>query len=195
MAETLLFLLILGAFLWMLASFLVYLFSKRRYPPSKADAIIVLGAKILPGGAPSNALMYRLDAAKEAYDQNRAPVIIVTGGQGADETEEEAQAMKRYLIQKGVPENRILEETNSVNTIQNLKNAKAIMSKNNLETAIIATTNYHMPRALLIAKRLGIPSGAAPSRPGRRLSTRLTAYAREALSWGLLIKKIAQRKL
>ncbi len=195
MGKTLFVLMTLGAFFLASASFFVYLYSKRKYPIKNADCIIVLGAKIHPDGSPSNTLKYRLDAALNAYNQNRAPVLIVTGGQGPDENEPEARAMKRYLLQKGVPESRIYEDANSKNTIENLKNACAIMSVLNLETAVIATTDYHMPRARLIAKRLGIKTSAAPSKPGRRLLTQLTAYTREVLSWGLLILKIAQRKI
>ncbi|MBQ6716982.1 MAG: YdcF family protein [Clostridia bacterium] len=195
MGKTLASLMIMGAFFLALASFLVYVYSKRKYPLKNADCIIVLGAKIHPDGSPSNTLKYRLDAAITAYRQNRAAVIIVTGGQGPDENEPEACAMKRYLIQKGIPANCIHEETQSKNTIENLKNACVIMSLSNLKTAVIATTDYHMPRARLIAKRLGVKTSAAPSRPGRRLVTQLTAYSREVLSWGLLIIKIAQRKI
>ncbi len=177
------------------SSFFVYLYSKRKYPSENADCIIVLGAKIRLDGTPSNTLMYRLDAAATAYSQKRAPVIIVTGGQGPDEHEPEAHVMKRYLTQKGIPENNVYADAYSKNTIENLKNACTIMALLKLNTAVIATTDYHMPRARLIAKRLGIKTSAAPSRPGRRFLTRLTAYTREVVSWGLLILKIAQRKI
>ncbi len=195
MGKTLFVLMTLGAFFLISASFFIYFYSKRKYPVKNADCIIVLGGKINPDGSPSNTLKYRLDAALHAYNQGRAPVIIACGGQGTDENEPEARAMKRYLLQKGVPESRIYEDASYKNTIENLKNACAIMSVLNFKTAVIATTDYHMPRARLIAKRLGIKTSAAPSRPGRRLLTQLTAYTREVLSWGLFIIKIAQRKI
>lgn len=173
----------------------VFLLSKRPRPSTNADVIIVLGAKILPNGTPSNTLQYRLDAAKAAFDQRRAPEIIVTGGQGKDENEPEASAMKRYLMKKGVPADRIFEDRQSVNTIENLKNAKMIMIKRGHETAVIATTDYHMDRARLIAKRLSIPAGAAPSKPGRKPTTQILACMREAASWCLLIVKIMTGKI
>jgi len=175
--------------------FAVFLLSKRSRKETNADVIIVLGAKILPDGTPSNTLRYRLDAAKGAFDQKRASAIIVTGGRGKDENEPEACAMKRYLIRNGVPSDRIFEETTSENTIENLKNAKAIMDEKGYATAVIATTDYHMDRARLIAKRLDIPTGAACARPGRRLLTQILAYMRETVSWCLLILKIVTGKI
>lgn len=176
-------------------SFSVFLLSKRPRKLSNADVIIVLGAKVNPDGTPSNTLEYRLDAAKQAYDEKRASHIIVTGGQGKDENEPEAVCMKRRLVLSGIPPERIFEETASGNTIENLRNAKAIMDREGFGTSIIATTDYHMDRARLIAKRLGIPAGAACARPGRKFSTRITAYMREAASWCLLIYKIVLWKI
>ena len=173
----------------------VFLFSKRARKTSNADVIIVLGAKIHPDGTPSNTLGYRLDAAKEAFDRKRAPAIIVTGGQGKDENEPEAKAMKRYLVNSGIAQDVIFEENTSRNTIENLRNAKAIMKEKGYKTAVIATTDYHMDRARLIAKRLSIPTGAACAKPGRRFSTRILAYVREAASWCLLILKIAAGRI
>lgn len=176
-------------------SFAVFLLSKRPRKKTNADVIIVLGAKILSDGTPSNTLKYRLDAAKKSFDQSRAPYIIVTGGQGRDENEPEAIAMKRYLVREGIPADRIFEEINSKNTIENLVNAKAIMNGQGFKTAVIATTDYHMDRARAIARRLSIKTGAAPSRPGRKITTRIIAYAREAASWCLLILKILTGKI
>lgn len=172
------------------AAFSVFLLSKRPRRRINADAIIVLGAKIQPDGTPSNTLRYRLDAARCAFECGYAGRIIVTGGQGRDENEPEASAMKRYLVREGIPADSVFEETTSKNTIENLKNAKAIMDEKGLETVLIATTDYHMDRALVIAKRLSVSAGALPARPGRKLSVRLAAYMREAASWCLLTVKI-----
>ncbi len=176
-------------------SLAVFILSKRPRKKTNADVIIVLGAKVCPDGTPSNTLRYRLDAAKKAFEQERAPYIIVTGGQGRDENEPEAAAMKRCLVREGIPADRVFEEKTSKNTIENLKNAKAIMDQMGLKTAVIATTDYHMDRACVIAGRLSITAGAAPSRPGRKLTTQIVAYTREAASWCLLILKILTGKI
>ena len=57
------------------------------------DAIIVLGAQVLPDGTPNVQLAWRLDAAVEAYHNKRVPVVVC-GAQGKDEPLPEAFAMK-----------------------------------------------------------------------------------------------------
>ena len=63
------------------------------------DAIIVLGAQIRPDGTPSIQLSWRLDAAAEAYQQKKVPVVVC-GAQGRDEPVTEAEGMKDYLLEK-----------------------------------------------------------------------------------------------
>lgn len=72
------------------------------------DAIIVLGAGI-HGEAVSLPLAYRLDKAAEYWRKNPKAVIVVTGGQGFQEFITEAEAMERYLLKLGIPQNKILE--------------------------------------------------------------------------------------
>ena len=175
---------------------LVFILSKRRTSLSPMDAIIVLGAKVNPDKRPSNTLMYRLDAAYDTYLSIRPKAVIVTSGRGADEPEAEAFVMKRYLVDKGVPASVVHEDASSKNTIENLRNAKSIMDRVHLSSAVLLTTDYHTARALTIARRIGIrPCCAVPSRPGRKPSTRLIAYAREVLSWAYLIIKLLLKKL
>ena len=91
------------------------------------DAIIVLGAQVLPDGTPNVQLSWRLDAALEAYQKNNVP-IVVCGAQGRDEPVTEAEAMKRYLEDRGVPGDRILTDGKSFNTRQNLRKASGLGS-------------------------------------------------------------------
>lgn len=83
------------------------------------DYLVVLGAQMKATG-PSKALQYRLDAAYDYLIQNPDTVVIVSGGQGSDEHISEAQGMYEYLVQKGIPAERILKEDRSRNTFQNL---------------------------------------------------------------------------
>ena len=83
------------------------------------DAIIVLGAQVLPDGTPNVQLAWRLDAAAEAYRNKKVPVVVC-GAQGKDEPLPEAYAMKKYLTCRGIAEEEILTDPDSFNTIQNL---------------------------------------------------------------------------
>ncbi len=112
------------------------------------DYIIVLGAQVYENG-PSSILKYRLDRALKYLNENENTKCIVCGGQGHNEPFAEAIGMKKYLKEQGVAESRIIMETESQNTEQNIKNSlKYIDSGSSIG---IVTNNFHMARALQIA--------------------------------------------
>ena len=114
------------------------------------DAIIVLGAQVLPDGTPNVQLAWRLDAATEAYRNKRVPVVVC-GAQGKDEPLPEAFAMKKYLIDRGVAEEDILTDPDSFNTKQNLENAKALLkNKPEIKKVLVVTSDYHVPLGSLM---------------------------------------------
>src|SRR5699024_9337640 len=82
------------------------------------QAVIVLGAG-LRGDRPSLLLRYRLDKAYEYACEHPDAIVITTGGQGRDETVPEGQAMRDYLIAKGLDPDRVLQETKSTSTEEN----------------------------------------------------------------------------
>ena len=145
------------------------------------DAIIVLGAQVKPDGSPSVQLGWRLDAACEAYQQKKVP-IIVCGAQGKDEPMTEAEAMKRYLAGKGIPESDILTDPNSFNTNQNLRNAAELLKEApEVRRVLIVTSDYHVPRSLAIARDVGFTACGmgSPCKPEYWVKN----HAREALAW------------
>ena len=88
-------------------------------PKESQDYVIVLGAHVRSTG-PSRALGLRLDKAYEYALAYPDTIIIVSGGQGSNEPCTESSAMKQYLVEKGIGEERILEENQSTNTRENL---------------------------------------------------------------------------
>ncbi|MGE4214397.1 MAG: YdcF family protein, partial [Anaerotignaceae bacterium] len=131
-----------------------------RIPPKNADAIIVLGAG-LRGEKVSLSLAYRLDAAIDYYNQNQNSVIIVSGGQGKNELVSEAFAMKTYLLEKGIPEAKIITEDKSSRTVENFSFSKEILDKYFNGTAyetVYVTNSFHIFRAGLIAKQANLVS-------------------------------------
>ncbi len=121
------------------------------------DAIIVLGAAV-HGKTPSRTLKYRLKKAVEYHKQNPYAIIIVSGGQGAQEDISEAEAMKTYLVENGVAANKIIKEDKSTSTSENFKFSKEILDKHFSSDYSVAfiTNEYHILRASLCAKRAGI---------------------------------------
>ena len=123
----------------------------------KLDYIIVLGAQVREGG-PSVVLKHRLDAAISYLNDNPTTQCIVSGGQGPQEDIPEALAMKRYLIQKGVNEDKIIMEDKSTSTITNFKFSHEIMKEMGLpdDEVVFVTNGYHVYRAASYAKAEGL---------------------------------------
>ncbi len=123
---------------------------------AKADYIVVLGAG-LRGDQLSLTLKQRLDATLEC---EQGETIVVTGGQGWNESMPEAVAMRRYLTEQGIEAERILVEDQSTNTNENLDNAKEMIEAHSgkdladLKVKIISS-DYHSSRAKMIANRHG----------------------------------------
>ena len=120
------------------------------------ETVIVLGCGIR-GERVSVGLAKRLDKAYEYYTKNPKAVIIVSGGQGPQEDIPEALAMKRYLAEKGVPEEQIIMEDKSTSTITNFRNSYAIMTEKGMSVsnAVFVTNAYHVYRASYYAKDAG----------------------------------------
>ncbi len=148
-------------------TFMIFCFSVTAYPSApervyenyeQDDELVVLtfGCKTY-GMTPGKALRRRLDIALELLKHYPNAVTVVSGGQGADESNTEAAAMQKYLIDHGVSEDRILIEDRSHNTIENIRNSLALLAERDLsDRPIIGVShNYHALRIRLLAKRLG----------------------------------------
>ena len=118
-----------------------------------ADYVIVLGAQWKTTG-PSYVLQKRLDKAVAYLNANPETKVIVSGGQGYNEPISEAEGMKEYLTDAGIDPERILTEDASTNTTQNLVYSGELLDKSE-DRVVVITNNFHMFRALAIAKKQG----------------------------------------
>ncbi len=118
------------------------------------DYIIVLGAQVYESG-PSAVLSYRLEAALDYLNENPDTVCIVSGGQGYNEPDTEAAIMKAWLVSRGISADRILEENTSRSTIQNIKNSMELAPLKDARVGIV-TNNFHLNRAVAIARKQGL---------------------------------------
>ena len=146
------------------------------------DGIIVLGAQVLPTGKPSVQLQWRLDKAKECYDRNPC-YVVVCGAQGNNEPAPEGDVMRAALLEAGLPPEHVISDPDSVNTKENVRNAWAILQELGCEKPLLVTSDYHLPRAMAIARDVGLdPQGeGSPCKPG--LNYWLKNHMREALAW------------
>ncbi len=150
----------------LLASTIICAFISTRHKPAyDRDYLIILGCCIRNDGTPTPILRGRIDAAvnferKQFAATGRHAKFVPSGGQGSDEVISESESMKRYLVEQGYPEEQIIKEDKSVNTDQNIKFSRDIIKEDagTLENikAGVATTNYHIFRSYVLAKKHGL---------------------------------------
>lgn len=133
----------------------------------EVEVLIILGARVHSYG-PSLMLKYRLDQAYEYAMSHPKVMVIVSGGQGVDEPCTEASTMAKYLIDKGFPKTRLLEESKSTTTEENLLfTRQTLLSGNDLSKSSIAilTNDFHVFRTKLLSHKLGFDATlmSAPS--------------------------------
>lgn len=132
----------------------------RHEPDKDKDFLIVLGCALKKDGTPTPLLQGRLDRAIDFYSKQKERtgkelMFITSGGQGADEVIPESSAMKRYLIEHGIPEERIIEENQSTSTYENMLYSKDKIWEIDPEGKVaFSTTNYHVFRSGLFARRV-----------------------------------------
>ena len=135
------------------------------------DAIVVLGGGIAPAAPPYTLEpdlgegADRLWHAARLFHRGVAPRIIVSGGGFMAESNggpatTEAEAMRRFLTDLGVPDRAIVSEDRSLNTIQNVANVRDMVKDGRVA---LVTSAYHMPRAMAIARRFGLEATAFPT--------------------------------
>ena len=132
-----------------------------RYEPKKdKDYLIILGCGLLADGTPTPLLKGRIDRALAFYEKQKAETgreltFVTSGGQGRDEIVSESAAMKRYLLEQGIPEGQIIEEDRSADTFANMKNSREkIQARGDAGNVAFSTTNYHVFRAGLCGRRV-----------------------------------------
>ena len=123
-----------------------------REPTKEVDYLIVLGAHVRYG-KPSNVLAKRLDAAYDYAIEHEGVKVIVSGGQGGNETTTEAYAMARYLEEKGLDGDRILLEEASRNTDENLTFSYKIAGAD--AKIAVVSNDFHIFRAVHLAREAG----------------------------------------
>ena len=163
------------------SSFLI-IYGKTDIATYQEDAIIVLGAAV-HGKTPSLTLRHRLDKAVNYHQKNPQALIIVSGGQGAQEEISEAEAMEIYLIKNGVNPDKIIREDRATSTYENF-----LYSKDILETKLgsdysysFITNEYHVFRARSCAGR-AISAKPTHLHSNTKLSYLLPGVLRECLA-------------
>ena len=124
--------------------------------PIDCDTVIVLGAGVRPDGNPCDILVDRLDTGTKVYVRRMSKTILLTG-EKSGESYNEIKAMKNWIMNNytevNVKEQDLLMDNCGFCTFDSIYRAKTIF---NIKSAIISTNRYHLPRAIYIARKLGI---------------------------------------
>lgn len=118
----------------------------------QAQTIMILGASVKSNKIMSDMLKDRADTAIEAFNNNKAQTILISGD-GKDKNYNEVEVVKKYLLEQGIPQEKILLDYYGFDTYDSLYRARDVFGINHL---IISTQNFHLPRAIFIAQSLGI---------------------------------------
>jgi uncharacterized SAM-binding protein YcdF (DUF218 family) len=127
-----------------------------------ADAIVVLGCRILASGRPSAPASRRAARAAEAFRQGVAPLVVLSGGRRWGALVE-ARALGRELVREGVPAGAIVEELWSLNTYENAVFSAALLRRKGARRVAVVTCPWHLDRALRDFRLVGIEAWGLPA--------------------------------
>lgn len=134
---------------WLLAAFALDRYGRDRTPIGSYDAIIVAGARVRHGGAPSGSLLRRAQRAAELFGEHLAPRVVLTGGSIGDRPSE-ASIAASALRDAGVPDSAVLMEDRSSTTEENARFARELLGA---KRVLVVTDTYHVLRARLTFER------------------------------------------
>jgi uncharacterized SAM-binding protein YcdF (DUF218 family) len=149
-----------------------------------SDAIVVFGAAQY-AGRPSPVFRARLDHAYDLFQGGVAPVVITTGGSGADPTFSEGGVGHDFLMRRGIPESKLIAETQGSDTASSAQRVAVIMRTNRMRSCVAVSDAYHVFRIRKLLEYEGVQVYVAPrpdSRP-RSAWQRAIAVLREAASY------------
>jgi uncharacterized SAM-binding protein YcdF (DUF218 family) len=179
------------AFLLLAAAWVAFLCVRieqqaRRDEAQPADAIVVFGAAEY-AGRPSPVYRARLDHAYTLFQRGLAPLVITTGGHGADLHFSEGGVGHDYLLSRGVPEKNLIAETQSNDTADSAARVAVILKVNGKHTCLAVSDDYHIYRIKRMLEAQGLVVHGAP-RPEARPRSRWdrgVVVLKEALSYTL----------
>ena len=116
------------------------------------DCIIVLGCQVRDDGSLSHMLHDRLQVGVDLYDNGVSPKLLMSGDHGREHYNE-VGAMKRYALERSVPSENVFMDHAGFSTYETVYRAKEIFEA---KKVVIVTQEYHLYRALYIARQLGL---------------------------------------
>lgn len=137
----------------------------------QSEAIIVLGGGTRPRIPPRpwyevNEAGDRILYGSWLYKQDKAPLLVVTGGRAdwyGEGGNPESEDMAAIAEAMGVPASAIIQESQSFNTRDNAVNTKHILDQRGINKVLLVTSALHMPRSMEIFRKVGLEVIPAPT--------------------------------
>jgi uncharacterized SAM-binding protein YcdF (DUF218 family) len=139
----------------------------------RSDAIVVLGTAQYDG-RPSAVLQARLQHALSLYRDGVAPLVVTVGGRRTGDRFTEAGAGRRWLVQNGVPGDRVVAVEQGSDTLTSVRALRREFQDRGWRTAVLVTDPWHALRSERMAKDAGIDAVPSPARSGPAVQTRDT---------------------
>lgn len=124
-----------------------------------ADCILILGCRVHEDGSPSLMLSDRLEKGIALYENGASARLLMSGDHGRLEYDE-VNTMKQFAVEQGVPSEAVFMDHAGFSTYDSVYRARDIFKA---EKVIIVSQEYHLPRALYIAERLGLDAYGVPA--------------------------------
>lgn len=127
-----------------------HLFAEADVP--EAPVALVLGTKVEADGTPSPFLAGRLEIAQRLYAAGKVRVILVSGDH-MNYDYDEPDAMRRWLVDRGVPAEKVVLDHAGFDTYDSCARARRVFG---VERATVVTQSFHLPRAVALCRHLGV---------------------------------------
>lgn len=137
------------------------------------DAVVVLGAAQY-SGEPSAILAARLRHAQQLWSDGVAPRIVTTGGSRVGDAFTEAEAGRRYLLDRGVPAEAVVAVGQGADTLGSLRAVAGVAETDGWSSALVVSDPWHSLRARTMARDSGLQAWSSPTRSGPVVQTRET---------------------
>lgn len=128
-----------------------YIYSATSEVPP-ADTTLILGALVYTNGEMSPMLSDRVETAVALYKAQKVNHILVSGDHSRVEYDE-VNIIKDHLLDLGIPAEDIFLDHAGLDTYDSLYRARDIFQ---IESLIVVSQNFHLGRAVYIAKELGL---------------------------------------
>lgn len=159
-------------------------------PASLPRTAVVLGAHVYPEGRPSRFLRARLEVAADLHRAGLVDVIVVSGASGAEHNDE-PDAMRDWLLAAGIPADAVLVDERGFDTYDTCKRARDHFG---LRRIVLVSQDFHLPRAVAIARVLGLDAVGVGDESLRGTRTWRAGAVRERAANLKMLRDLASRR-